>query len=43
MKEITTIGVDLAKSVFAVHEVDAAAHTALHKTVRRGKPEPNGR
>ncbi len=35
MKEITTIGIDLAKSVFTVHGVDAAGHTVLHKTVRR--------
>jgi transposase len=35
MKEITTVGVDLAKSVFTVHGVDAAGHTVLRKTVRR--------
>ena len=35
MKEITTIGVDLAKSVFTVHGVDATGHTMLRKTVRR--------
>ena len=37
MKEITTVGVDLAKSVFSVHGVDAAGHTVLRKTVRREK------
>ena len=37
MKEITTVGVDLAKSVFTVHGVDAAGHTVLRKTVRREK------
>jgi hypothetical protein len=35
MKEITTVGVDLAKSVFTVHGVDATGRTVLHKTVRR--------
>ena len=35
MKEITTLGVDLAKSVFTVHGVDATGHTVLRKTVRR--------
>jgi len=37
MKEITTVGVDLAKSVFTVHGVDAAGRTVLRKTVRREK------
>jgi hypothetical protein len=35
MKEITTIGVDLAKSAFTVHGTDAAGHTVLRNTVRR--------
>jgi transposase len=35
MKEITTVGVDLAKSVFTVHGVDAAGRAVLRKTVRR--------
>ena len=35
MKEITTLGVDLAKSVFTVHGVDATGRTVLRKTVRR--------
>ena len=35
MKEITTVGVDLAKSVFTVHGVDAAGRVVLRKTVRR--------
>ena len=35
MKEITTVGVDLAKTVFTVHGVDATGHTVLRKTVRR--------
>jgi transposase len=37
MKEVTTVGVDLAKSLFTVHGVDAAGHTVLRKTVRREK------
>ena len=35
MKEVTTVGVDLAKTVFTVHGVDAAGRTVLRKTVRR--------
>src|SRR5215831_3230556 len=35
MEKITTVGVDLAKSVFTVHGVDAAGSTVLRKTVRR--------
>jgi len=34
MKEITTVGVDLAKSVFTVHGVDAMGRVVLRKTVR---------
>jgi transposase len=37
MKQITTVGVDLAKSVFTVHGVDARGRTVLRKTVRREK------
>jgi transposase len=37
MKEVTTVGVDLAKSVFTLHGVDAAGRTVLRKTVRREK------
>ena len=35
MGKITTVGVDLAKSVFTVHAVDSAGRTVLRKTVRR--------
>lgn len=35
MNKITTVGVDLAKSVFSVHRVDADGRTVLRKTVRR--------
>ena len=37
MAEVTTVGVDLAKSVFTVHGVDVAGRTVLRKTVRREK------
>ena len=37
MKQITTVGVDLAKSVFTVHGVDALGRTVLRKTLRREK------
>jgi transposase len=37
MKEITTVGVDLAKVVFTVHGVDRVGRTVLRKTVRREK------
>lgn len=33
--KITTIGVDLAKSVFQVHGVDSQGHTVLRKQLRR--------
>ena len=35
MKEITIVGVDLAKTVFTVHGVDAMGRVLLRKTVRR--------
>ena len=37
MKEITTVGIDLGKSVFSVHGVDRTGRTVLRKTVRREK------
>jgi transposase len=37
MKEVTTVGIDLAKNVFTLHGVDAAGRTVLRKTVRREK------
>ena len=37
MEKITTVGVDLAKSVFSVHGVDANGRIVLRKTVRRDK------
>ena len=35
--KVTTVGLDLAKSVFTVHGVDEHGHTTLRKTVRRAK------
>ena len=35
MNEVTTIGIDLAKSVFQVHGVDAAGRTVIRKQLRR--------
>jgi hypothetical protein len=33
MEKITTVGIDLAKSVFSVHGVDAHGHPVLHKAI----------
>ncbi len=35
MAQITTAGIDLAKSVSSLHRVDGAGRVALRKTVRR--------
>ena len=35
--QVTTVGVDLAKSVFQVHGVDAAGEAVIAKTLRRGQ------
>src|SRR5258708_92163 len=37
MEQITTVGIDLAKSVFSLHGVDAAGKTVLRRTVRRDR------
>ena len=37
MKEITTIGIDLAKTIFQLHGVDRHGKTSLKKTVSRAK------
>jgi transposase len=37
MMKITTVGLDLAKSVFTLHAVDEHGNAVLRKTVRRGK------
>jgi len=35
MEEITTVGIDLAKSVFQIHAIDASGRVVLSKAVRR--------
>jgi transposase len=37
MGEVTTIGLDLAKSVFQVHGVDASGKTVIRRQLRRGQ------
>ncbi|MEW6248986.1 MAG: IS110 family transposase [Nitrospirota bacterium] len=37
MEQITTVGIDLAKSVFSLHGVDGAGRVALRRTVRRDR------
>lgn len=37
MRELTTIGIDLAKNVFAVHAVDCDGRVVLRRLVGRGK------
>jgi transposase len=35
--QVTTVWVDLAKSVFQIHGVDASGQTSVVKTLRRGQ------
>ena len=35
MEQITTVGIDLAKSVFSLHGVSGAGQVVLRRTVRR--------
>jgi hypothetical protein len=35
MEKITTVGIDLAKSVFSLHGVDGAGRVVLRRTLRR--------
>src|ERR687891_2885336 len=35
VEQITTVGIDLAKRVFAVHGIDGSGRTVLRRTVRR--------
>jgi len=35
MKQVTTIGLDLAKKVFQVHRVDAAGVVVVRRSLRR--------
>ena len=37
MKEITTVGLDLAKNVFQVHAVDAVGAVVIRRQVRRAQ------
>ena len=37
MKEVITIGVDLAKNVFQVHGVDAEGSVIVRRQLRRGQ------
>src|SRR3981081_136453 len=37
MKTVTTIGLDIAKSVFQVHGVDAAGKAVIRRQIRRGQ------
>jgi transposase len=37
MSEITTIGLDLAKSIFQVHGIDNAGHVVVRKRLRRSQ------
>ena len=38
--EITTVGIDLAKSIFQVHAVDAVGHVVVRKALRRAQVVP---
>ena len=37
MKQVTTIGLDIAKSTFQVHGVDAAGHMVLRQKLSRSR------
>ncbi len=38
--EITTVGIDLAKSIFQVHAVDAVGYVVVRKALRRAQVVP---
>ena len=40
MKKVTTIGLDIAKSVFQVHGIDAAGKVAIRKQLKRARVIP---
>ncbi len=40
MKDVSTIGLDLAKNVFQVHGVDGSGKTVLRRRLRRGQVLP---
>jgi transposase len=35
MEEITTVGIDLAKTIFQIHAVDAAGRVIVQKALKR--------
>ena len=40
MKEVSTIGLDLAKTVFQVHGIDRTGETVIRRQLRRGQVLP---
>ena len=40
MKDVSTIGSDLAKNVFQVHGIDGSGKTVLRRQLRRGQVLP---
>ena len=40
MKAVTTIGLDIAKSVFQVHGIDAAGKMVIRKQLKRARVLP---
>jgi transposase len=40
MKEVSTVGLDLAKNVFQVHGVDRSGKTVVRRQLRRGQVLP---
>jgi len=40
MKEVSTIGLDLAKTVFQVHGVDGSGKAVIRRQLRRGQVLP---
>ena len=40
MKEVSTIGLDLAKNVFQVHGIDGSGETVIRRQLRRGQDLP---
>jgi transposase len=40
MEAVTTIGLDIAKSVFQVHGIDAAGKVVIRKQLKRGRVMP---
>ncbi len=40
MKDVSTIGLDLAKNVFQVHGVDGSGKVVIRRQLRRGQVLP---